>query len=257
VITYPGNGAISVAGGSDKGDTMYVPGLRASTNPVKGLNVQGEVAWELGNHPVVTGGSSSNEAEHRDAFAAQALATYSLPVLEKYKPSVNASYTYVSGDKSAANNADNTNGAKIAKTYSAWDEFNTIQGAGTIYRSIFPMSNENIVSVGASANPLEDVTTAFTWSNLWAADRNSANNPLLVYQPNEGTQLYEIPTVPTTNSKKDVRGLGNEYDVNLTYNYTEDVTFGVSLGWFVPGAELAATNRDTASQAIANLAVKF
>ena len=24
-------------------------------------------------------------------------------------------------------------------------------------------------------------------------------------------------------------------DVNLTYNYTEDVTFGVSLGWFVPG----------------------
>ena len=36
----------------DKSDTLYVPGLRASTNPIKGLNVQGEVAWQLGNHPV-------------------------------------------------------------------------------------------------------------------------------------------------------------------------------------------------------------
>ena len=33
--------------GGNKGDTMYVPGLRASTNPVKGLTVQGEIAWEL------------------------------------------------------------------------------------------------------------------------------------------------------------------------------------------------------------------
>ena len=82
---------------SDKGDTLYVPGLRASTNPVKGLNVQGEVAWQLGNHPVVTNGTE--EAEHRDAMAAQFLASYSLPVLDKYKPAVNASYTYVSGDK--------------------------------------------------------------------------------------------------------------------------------------------------------------
>ena len=35
-----------------KGDKLYVPGLRASTNPVKGLNVQGEVAWQLGNQVV-------------------------------------------------------------------------------------------------------------------------------------------------------------------------------------------------------------
>ena len=34
---------------NSKGDTLYVPGLRASTNPIKGLNVQGELAWQLGN----------------------------------------------------------------------------------------------------------------------------------------------------------------------------------------------------------------
>src|ERR1700675_1683704 len=36
---------------TNKGDTLYVPGLRASTNPVKGLNISGEIAWQLGNHP--------------------------------------------------------------------------------------------------------------------------------------------------------------------------------------------------------------
>jgi len=233
---------------ADKGDTLYVPGLRASTNPVKGLNVQGELAWQLGNHPVTVG--TDQEAEHRDAMAVQVLATYSLPVLDKYKPSVNASYTYVSGDKNGAVNYG-SDAAKSAKYYSAWDEFNTIQGAGTIYRAIFPLSNENIIALGASVSPLQDVTAAVTWSGLWAADPYGTQNPLAIYQPDGGTTTISPAT------KHDAYGLGNETDINLTYNYTEDVTFGVNLGWYVPGSVLSSVNRNTASQAIANLAVKF
>ena len=85
-------------------------------------------------------------------MAAQLLASYALPVLEKYKPTVNASYTYVSGDKNSGDNYG-TDAVKSAKTYTAWDEFNTIQGAGTIYNTMFPLSNDDIVSVGASVNP--------------------------------------------------------------------------------------------------------
>ncbi|MDE1921117.1 MAG: alginate export family protein, partial [Candidatus Omnitrophica bacterium] len=225
------------------GNTLYVPGLRASTNPIKGLNVQGEIAWQLGQNVV------SGYTEHRDAMAIQALASYSLPVLPKYKPTVNASYTYFSGDKMSATNG--ITGNKDARRYSAWDVFMGDYGAGTIYSSIYPLTNMNIISAGASVNPLEDFTAAFTWSNLWAADSYSSNNPLQIYQPTEGTELN------TVNTRKDARGLGNEYDVNLSYNYTEDVTFGVSLGWYVPGSALSNTNRDTASQAIASLGVKF
>jgi hypothetical protein len=248
---FPGSGA-----GNSKGSTLYVPGLRASTNPIKGLNVQGELAWQLGSLPVQNPlATGPVENEHRDAMAAQFLASYSLPVLEKYKPTVNASYTYVSGDKNAASNYDSDK-ISSAKTNTAWDEFNTIQGAGTIYRSIFLMSNESIVSVGASVNPLEDVTAAVTWSGLWSVDRfdNSAvspQNPLSLLQPDNS--LSGI--MPVTN--KNAYWLGNETDVNLTYNYTEDVTFGLSLGWFVPGDVFVASNHDTASQAIANVGVKF
>jgi hypothetical protein len=253
-----GSGFNALGAGADKGSTLYVPGLRASTNPTKSLNLQAEAAWQLGKVEVANAELTSQyESEHRDAFAAQFLATYTLPVLDKYKPVVNASYTYVSGDKNAGTNGDDPNAGKSGKSYGAWDEFNTIQGAGTIYRAILPMSNQNIIAFGGSISPLEDVTVSATWSDLWAADKNSANNPLYIYQPNNGATLTAIPVVPTTNTKKDARGLGNETDISLTYNYTEDVTFGVSLGWFVPGSELSAATRETASQAIANVGVKF
>jgi len=262
----PANDGVS---GEGKGDTLFVPGLRASTNPVKGLNVQGEIAWQLGDQAVanynVSGNPTSVEAEHRDAMGAQFMASYALPVLDKYKPTLNASYTYVSGDKNGGANGSTNNsilqtGTKSAKVFTAWDPMFEGQGAGTIYNTLYTLSNMNILSLGASAAPLEDVTTTFTWTNLWAADSYGAYNPLALYQPDGGANLYYPET------KKDAKGLGNEYDVNVTYNYTEDVTFGVSLGWYVPGSVFGSTvsfagaggpNKDIASQAIANLAVKF
>jgi len=236
---------------TSKGNTLYVPGLRASTSPVKGLTVQGEIAWELGNQPIVNG--STYENEHRDAMAAQLLASYALPIMDKYKPTVNASWTYASGDKNGGINYD-TDHVKSAKTYTAWDEFNTIQGAGTIYREIFNLSNENIVSVGAAVNPLEDVTAGVQWTGLWALQPFSLQNLPYLVQP-DGLSVGPVNGGNGYNNKG--YWLGNETDVNLTYNYTEDVTFGLSVGWFVPGDVFSPNQHDTAQQAIANVGVKF
>jgi len=241
---------------TDKNDTLYIPGLRASTNPVKGLNVQGELAWQLGNRPVgltVTPPTTSygQEAEHRNAMLAQLEASYALPVMEKYKPTVNASYTYVSGDKDGLSN-DNVPGAgKSTKVYTAWDPMFETQGGGTIYNTLFNFTDMNIIALGGSVNPLQDVTASFTWSDLWAAQRYGLTNPVEVLQPNSTSFVY----VPTGTDKK--RGLGNESDVNINYAYTEDVNFGLSLGWFVPGDAFDSNNRSTASQALATVGVKF
>ncbi len=248
-VTSPGVSGFT--GVTNKGSTLFVPGLRASTNPIKGLNVQGEVAFELGQNPIVNTLTGAQQAEHRGAMAAQLLASYALPVLEKYKPTVNASYTYASGDRNSAQNYSN-DPYYSAKHYNAWDEFNTIQGAGTIYRELFPFSNEHIVSVGGSVSPLEDVTAGVTWSGLWAADAYTAANPLVLLQP-DGNGFTASPST----YKSSNYSIGNETDVNLTYNYTEDVTFGLSLGWFVPGSVFSRNNNDNASQAIASLGVKF
>jgi len=245
------NGAAFNAAGVtvDKGDTLFVPGLRVSTNPIKGLNTQAELAWQLGNHPVV-GSTGIQESERRNAMAAQFLASYSIPVMDKYKPTVNAAYTYVSGDKNALQDYAG-NHVKSAKTYTAWDPFNEAQGSGTIYNTLFSLTNMSIVSVGASVNPLEDVTLAGTWSGLWSSQAydSKGENPLVLVQPDGGF------IIPQTKHKETT--LGNEYDVNLTYNYTEDVTFGVSLGWFIPGDAFSSNNNNVAQQALANVAVKF
>jgi len=233
-----------------KANTLFVPGLRASTNPTKSLNLQAEVAWELGNVEVANPNVPTQlDGEHRDAMAAQLLASYTLPVLEKYKPAVTASYTYASGDKNSNLNYD-ADSVKSTRYNSSWDEFNTIQGAGTIYRALFPMSNEHIIAVGGTVAPLEDVTVGATWSDIIAATPYGGQNQLLLIQP-DGTTSF----APTTKTKE--YGVGNEADINLTYNYTEDVTFGLNVGWFVPGDVFAKSNRETADQAIANVGVKF
>lgn len=236
---------------AQKGDVLYVPGLRVSTNPVKGLNAQAEVAWQggrIGNSvssPVSpTGGDNSQ----RQAWAAQFMTSYTLPMEEKYKPTVNASYTHLSGDK---NYTDNRPSAPPASrtTHTAWDPFNEAQGSGTIYNTLFNLTNMNIVSAGVSFAPVEDVSVAATWSGLWADKRwDSSQNPLVLVSP-DGNGV----TPSVTSSKK----MGNEYDVNVNYAYTEDVTFGVSLGWFVPGKTFDGTNDTTASQALAHVLVNF
>jgi len=249
-------GTVSSTGNPHKGDKLYVPGLRASTNPVKGLNVQGEVAWQLGNKVVNVGqiGVSAPEAsENRDAMALQLMANYSLPVLEKFKPAVSASYTYVSGDKDGGTTYGTADNSKSTKTYSAWDPMFEGQGGGTIYNAIFGLSNMSIYTLGASACPLEDVSASFTWSSLWAAQKYNGNNLLYLYQPNDPNATIGNLTTQTRNKSE----LGNEYDINLGYAYTEDVSFGLNLGWFVAGNVFTDANRGTASQAIANVKVAF
>ncbi len=229
-----------------KGDKLYVPGLRVSTNPVKGLNTQAELAWQRGSKATV---GATNDNITREAMAAQFTSSYELPVLEQYKPVASASYTFVSGDKNSGIARDLGNAAS-GETYGAWDPLNEAQGSGTIYNTLFDLTNMNIIAVGLQATPIEDVTAKFTWSNLRSAAKYSAQNTLTLRQPDR-------TATTTATTVADKKNIGNEYDVNLTYAYTEDVKFGLNLGWFVPGTVFAAGNDSTASQALANVVVAF
>lgn len=229
-----------------KGNTIYAPGLHVSTNPIKGLNVSGEIAWELGQQPVVAS-NGAQEAEHRDAMAGMLLVNYALPVWEKYKPSVNAAYMYFSGDKNGGENYASDK-VKSAKEYTAWDTMFAMQAPGYIYNTIFGPTNIQVLAVGASASPVQDVTASVEWNYLFTVEPYSGQNMLVVIQPNGDFMT------PATTKKSD---LGNETDINLNYAYTEDVNFGLLLGWYVPGEALSKSNRDTASQALASVGVKF
>ncbi|MDO8674613.1 MAG: alginate export family protein [Candidatus Omnitrophota bacterium] len=241
---------------TDKGDTLYVPGLRVSTNPIKGLNTQAEIAWQRGTKSLAPGSATvGGDNLPREAMAAQLTASYTLPVLEQYKPVVNASYTFVSGDKNGDDQrqtpASSNTGSR--SVYTAWDPFNEAQGSGTIYNTLFNLTNLNIFALGVQATPIQDVTATATWSGLWLNKKVGTGNLIGNSMPTLQADGTATPTFATT-GKKD---LGNEYDVNVNYAYTEDVTFGLSLGWFVPGKTFNSANDSVASQALAHVNVNF
>jgi hypothetical protein len=235
-----GNGALETG---SKSDTVYMPGLRASANVLEGLNVQGEVAWQRGNRVAATTTVGNNvphlQNEKRDAIAAQFISNYQIPndilpdALESYTPVLGYVYTYVSGD-SNPNDRGGPGAVPLGKQastnkFTAWDPMFENQGGGTIYNSLFNLSNLHIHSVSFQANPIEDVTTKVSWNGLWLDKKiHGGNGTLALIQPDgTGATALRFNTGKTD--------LGNEIDWVTTYDYTEDVQFGANLGWFIPG----------------------
>ncbi|MEK6714236.1 MAG: alginate export family protein, partial [Nitrospirota bacterium] len=132
---------------ASKADTVYVPGLRASTNPIEGLNVQAEVAWQRGNRVLTT--ATVNDNQRREAMAAQVIASYQVPVLEEYKPILAYVYTYVSGDSNNGIGDSRAATEKSSEKFTAWDPMYENQAGGTIYNTLFNLTNSHIHTVSA------------------------------------------------------------------------------------------------------------
>jgi hypothetical protein len=261
--TEPGN-----ANAATESDTIYLPGLRASASVFEGLNVQAEAAWQRGNKVTTT--ATAIDAIPRDAFAAQFISSYSIPVMEEYKPVAQYIFTHVSGD---SNPGDRQNGGATTNsgtTWTAWDPFFENQAGGKIYNSIFDLTNLNIHEVSLQITPMEDVTVKGSWAGLWldkdidcagaTSFGNCANTTANFTLRNPGLSSNTVTVVDDENQ------VGYEIDVDTTYDYTEDVQFGLKLGWFVPGDVFASSdtptlsffkNDDVAKQALLNANVRF
>ena len=247
------------AASNSKADSVYVPGLRASTNPIEGLNVQAEVAWQRGNK--VVSSTDINENQQRDAMGVQIIANYKVPVMEQYKPILGYVYTYVSGDSNPGDvrspDVASSGYEASSNKWTAWDPMFESQAGGTIYNALFNLSNAHIHTVSAQVNPIEDVTAKVSWTNLRldkGLSGNSANTAMTLVQP-DGTATGLLGV------KVDEKDIGNEIDATLTYDYTEDVQFGANFGWFLPGDLFQSANGlyndHIASQAIVHGNVNF
>lgn len=174
------------------------------------------------------------------AYAIQAAGSYKLPRLTRYSPMVGGSYTYLSGDKAASTNDH----------YRGWDPMFEDQNSGTIFNKIFALTNMQIFNLNASAKPIDDVTLMVNYYNLMACQP---------YRVTDGTYyLSNISTSdPAYTMKGEKKGLGNEIDLGITYDYTEDVQFGLSAGAFIPGSAFDKANKETAKQVIGSMKVTF
>lgn len=232
------SGDVTPSGGGVVDNKIYVPGIRVSSNVVEGLNLQGELAYQFGN----------NTSDYdRSAWAAQFIGTYAIPEgsigMEGMHPTVQYVFTYVSGDGDVTDN-----------DVDSWDPLYENQAGGTIYNSLFNLTNSQIHALSFSATPVEDVLAKITWTGLWLDEKLPTTSAL-----STGAGTFNQPdgsSVTLANSTDD-SNLGHEVDVDVSYAYTEDVKVGASLGWFFPGDVFTSANNDTASQALVNAKVTF
>jgi hypothetical protein len=213
-----------------KPDQVNTLGALGTTN-IMGIKASLEGAYQFGKND-----STNTNASRHDAWAIQGMLDYTFDKV-KMMPTVGASYTYLSGDEASASR----NGS--------WDPMFYDQKLGNIAYAILPFSNMQVLNLRASVKPVEDVTISAVYGYY---DQAKKTNDTLT-----GPFLYDGSTTYLSSAQlSGKRHLGDEIDVTATYDYTEDVQFGLTAGWFRPGKAFAIDKRD-ATQLIGSMKVVF
>ena len=232
-----------------KKDTCNTVGVLLKGQIVKGLTGSAEGAFQFGkmNWEDVAGGGAALNLD-RSAFAAQLALNYDLPFAKtkKYQPMIGMVYAYLSGDGHGTLDGDGNIQGSHGR-YSGWDPMFENQTMGDIVNALFPNTNAQYWIVRGSFKPWEDLTLSGNYG-YYLLVRNLNNLDLPSFY---GGGTYEM----TTSNK-----LGQEVDLKATYDYTEDVQFGLSCGMFVPSDAFAKSDgnyRKIATQMIGSMKVTF
>lgn len=230
---------LAVATGS-RTDQLSTIGALISSSPIENLTASLEAAYQFGRNTqsAATGGALSSGAKRHDAWALQAMADYTFAKV-KTTPKVGASYTYLSGAQ-----------APGATRNTGWDPMFYDQKLNNIVYTLLPFSNMNAYNLRASMKPVDDVTIDAVYGYYNVAQKNAAAFTAPFSSDNAGT-AYLASTAYTGKTH-----LGEAFDITATYDYTEDVQFGITGGVFRAGGALA-TNGKAAQQVIGSMKVIF
>jgi len=223
-------------GAQEKADVVHTIGARTVLTPIERLLVALEGAMQFGKTSTNNVGTTgSHELRKHDAWAASAYAQYALDM--KYDPLLAISYAFFSGDKDSTN-VDSSN---------AWDNMYENQTTGHIINVLFESANCHILKLSGSLTPIEDlrVTLDYVWVNL----AKSMNGQTLTTTVPGSTAGHTM--------QNDKMHLGDEIDLTLVYDYTEDVQLGLIAGAFFPGSAFDSVCRKTATEIIGSVTVEF
>ncbi|MGH7197636.1 MAG: alginate export family protein, partial [Candidatus Omnitrophota bacterium] len=230
--TLAGTGADD---GTRNNDTNTIGG-RVQFDPIEQITLGAEVAHQFG-----TARSAVDSPDRdRDAWAVDLFGTYRWDY--EWKPEVTLEYVFLSGEEDLSPGA--------TSDYHAWVDnhrgsiFGWIHDAKEFYfataspSDLFTAPNEQFISVLGVITPLEDLKLSANYYYFWT-----------------DADLHLVPTDPNSPVLDDE--IGHEIDVEIAYQYTEDVTFTFYANWFIPGDQYASPENATASEYISRVKVTF
>ncbi len=223
----------------DKENQTWALSVRGEGNlpsvSVGTLALKGEIVREWGTveqgTALGTSGfyGSSTDAESLDAWGGYLEGQYTFD--NPYAPYFGLGYIYMSGDDYDTQKIEQFNPLFEDETYGQIAEVLyglggglNFPGAGAAgFANDTRISDASIWKASFGFNPTQTTNIDLTYYNLYAPQ-----------------QTFSF-TGDAADQKKDI---GSEYDVTFTYDYTEDVTFGLVYALFVPGDFFQAGAQD-------------
>jgi hypothetical protein len=225
---------------------VHTFGLRGSFDPIDSITVNAEGAYQAGEY---VGSRMQTTSRGRSAWALDVGGEWRyLAQKFAWKPKVGAEYIFYSGNK-PEENPNAANGL-----YTGWDpvyrgKFDSAirEFVGRFYTTArYPLStdrlqsnpdnswtNQHQVIFSGSIQPMESLLLKANYNLFWNAEDYLASNA------------------------KSGGFIGQELDLQAAWDYTEDVSFGILAGWFVPGTIYYDHLHDVATDLVGTVKVSF
>lgn len=219
---------------TDPDNLTHTLGTRAQFDPIQQITLGGEIATQFGDY-YLTGGAAEQD---RSAWFFELFGEYRWD--NTWKPMLGLQYVFFSGDAGTASTDD----------YEAWNGlfrgpvFGDIRDWQEVFYETADGSdqpagtNQEHFAIYGAISPLEDlkIDAKFYW-------------------------FWNEEDIVVSGVSRDEE-IGHELDVNVTYDYTEDVSFGLALAWYMPGDFYVADATDgetdaDAFQSVSSVKVAF
>ncbi len=215
-------------------NSVHVLGGRGSFDPIEDVTVALEGAYQTGAYMI----PNQTNKRTRNAWALDAMIEFrTFQDSMAWRPVLGFEYIFYSGEKDLGNQT-------VASTgdYEGWDpmfrgKFDTaIREFQNVYYTTAQAStpsftNQHQVLVRGTVEPTDSLTFDAVYAHFWLAE-----------------------DFITTNTK---RNIGDEVDLQLTWDYTEDVSFGLLAAWFIPGTFFQNQQDDVATDIVATAKLSF
>ena len=227
--------ALSLGNTTVGSNDTHTIGGRVQFDPISQITLGGELAYQFGDYRA----AAINPSRDRSSWATDIFGTYRWDYT--WKPEITVEYVLFSGESDlSATTSDYSswNALYRGKFWTAYADFREFL-YGTADAVDQPATtNEQFIQVKGALKPLEDLLLEASFTYLW-----------------NDTDVHTTPGVQTSSIKS--KDIGYEIDLQATYDYTEDVAFGLLTGWFVPGAFYSDGNDRTATDIVGSVKVTF
>jgi hypothetical protein len=236
---------IGVINGNNSND-VHTIGTRGSFDPIEDWTIALEGAYQFGEY---LGTNYQIEQRLRSAWAVDAEIECRFWQDDfAWRPTLGAEYIFYSGEEDMGNIYSGVSGE-----YHGWDpmfrgKVDTAirEWQNVMYRtsqaSTPSWTNQHQVLVKGGLEPTDSLAFTATYGAFWLVEPWASNTTTFngINIP-ENTQMF----------------VGQEVDLNLTWDYTEDVQFGLLTGWFFPGDHFNSSTDDVATDIVGSVKLSF